>query len=121
METRELCRVDLTNSRLYRSFKIEVGPEGYSLNGTDLRQPSLRELMEQLRGKTLSTDRVTFQLRKACPPQPREISNLLLVTKREAEPTQPIQSQLIFHRILKSYCRRSTWAVAPELTSMLAN
>ncbi|XP_014044951.2 tyrosine-protein kinase JAK1 isoform X2 [Salmo salar] len=93
--------VDLTNSRLYRSFKIEVGPEGYSLNGTDLRQPSLRELMEQLRGQTLSTDRVTFQLRKACPPQPREISNLLFVTKREAEPTHPIQSQLIFHRILK--------------------
>uniref|UniRef100_A0A674DY64 non-specific protein-tyrosine kinase n=1 Tax=Salmo trutta TaxID=8032 RepID=A0A674DY64_SALTR len=57
--------------RPYRSFKIEVGPEGYSLNGTDLRQPSLRELMEQLRGQTLSTDRVTFQLRKACPPQPR--------------------------------------------------
>uniref|UniRef100_A0A674DXX0 Tyrosine-protein kinase n=1 Tax=Salmo trutta TaxID=8032 RepID=A0A674DXX0_SALTR len=82
-------------------FKIEVGPEGYSLNGTDLRQPSLRELMEQLRGQTLSTDRVTFQLRKACPPQPREISNLLFVTKREAEPTHPIQSQLIFHRILK--------------------
>uniref|UniRef100_A0A8C7S5Y9 Tyrosine-protein kinase n=1 Tax=Oncorhynchus mykiss TaxID=8022 RepID=A0A8C7S5Y9_ONCMY len=93
--------VDLTNSRLYRSFKIEVGPEGYSLNGTDLRQPSLRELMEQLRGQTLSTDRGFFQLRKACPPQPREISNLLFVTKREAEPTHPIQSQLIFHRIHK--------------------
>uniref|UniRef100_A0A8C7J029 Tyrosine-protein kinase n=1 Tax=Oncorhynchus kisutch TaxID=8019 RepID=A0A8C7J029_ONCKI len=82
-------------------FKIEVGPEGYSLNGTDLRQPSLRELTEQLRGQTLSTDRGFFQLRKACPPQPREISNLLFVTKREAEPTHPIQSQLIFHRILK--------------------
>uniref|UniRef100_A0A8C7S3E1 Tyrosine-protein kinase n=1 Tax=Oncorhynchus mykiss TaxID=8022 RepID=A0A8C7S3E1_ONCMY len=82
-------------------FKIEVGPEGYSLNGTDLRQPSLRELMEQLRGQTLSTDRGFFQLRKACPPQPREISNLLFVTKREAEPTHPIQSQLIFHRIHK--------------------
>uniref|UniRef100_A0A8C8J9K3 Tyrosine-protein kinase n=1 Tax=Oncorhynchus tshawytscha TaxID=74940 RepID=A0A8C8J9K3_ONCTS len=87
--------------RPYRSFKIEVGPEGYSLNGTDLRQPSLRELTEQLRGQTLSTDRGFFQLRKACPPQPREISNLLFVTKREAEPTHPIQSQLIFHRILK--------------------
>nr|XP_029480081.1 tyrosine-protein kinase JAK1-like isoform X2 [Oncorhynchus nerka] len=93
--------VDLTNRRPYRSFKIEVGPEGYSLNGTDLRQPSLRELTEQLRGQTLSTDRGFFQLRKACPPQPREISNLLFVTKREAEPTHPIQSQLIFHRILK--------------------
>ncbi|KAK6302349.1 hypothetical protein J4Q44_G00267040 [Coregonus suidteri] len=93
--------VDLTDRHPYRSFKIKVGPEGYSLNGTDLRQPSLRELIEQLRGQTLRTDRITFQLRKACPPQPREISNLLLVTKREAEPTHPIQSQLIFHRILK--------------------
>uniref|UniRef100_A0A8C8JJX3 Tyrosine-protein kinase n=1 Tax=Oncorhynchus tshawytscha TaxID=74940 RepID=A0A8C8JJX3_ONCTS len=60
--------------RPYRSFKIEVGPEGYSLNGTDLRQPSLRELTEQLRGQTLSTDRGFFQLRKACPPQPRVCS-----------------------------------------------
>uniref|UniRef100_A0A8C8J9N3 non-specific protein-tyrosine kinase n=1 Tax=Oncorhynchus tshawytscha TaxID=74940 RepID=A0A8C8J9N3_ONCTS len=63
-------------SRPYRSFKIEVGPEGYSLNGTDLRQPSLRELTEQLRGQTLSTDRGFFQLRKACPPQPRGMEHL---------------------------------------------
>ncbi|XP_029559989.1 tyrosine-protein kinase JAK1 [Salmo trutta] len=92
--------VDLTDSHPYRSFKIEVGPEGYGLSGTALRQPSLRELMEQLRGQRLSTDGVLFQLRKACPPQPREMSNLLLVTKRDAEPTYPVQSHVIFHKIL---------------------
>uniref|UniRef100_A0A4W5K0F1 non-specific protein-tyrosine kinase n=1 Tax=Hucho hucho TaxID=62062 RepID=A0A4W5K0F1_9TELE len=58
-------------SHPYRSFKIKVGPEGYSLSGTALKQPSLRELMEQLRGQRLSTDGVLFQLCKACPPQPR--------------------------------------------------
>uniref|UniRef100_A0A8C7GKC8 Tyrosine-protein kinase n=1 Tax=Oncorhynchus kisutch TaxID=8019 RepID=A0A8C7GKC8_ONCKI len=81
-------------------FKIEVGPEGYGLSGTALRQPSLRELMEQLIGQRLSTDGVFFQLRKACPPQPREMSNLLLVTKRDAEPMYPVQSHVIFHKIL---------------------
>ncbi|CAB1325819.1 unnamed protein product [Coregonus sp. 'balchen'] len=50
-------QVDLTDNRPYRSFKIEVGPEGYVLSGTVLRQPSLRELMEQLRGQSLSTDK----------------------------------------------------------------
>ncbi|XP_041697519.2 tyrosine-protein kinase JAK1-like [Coregonus clupeaformis] len=93
-------QVDLTDNRPYRSFKIEVGPEGYVLSGTVLRQPSLRELMEQLRGQSLSTDKVIIQLRKACPPQPREMSNLLLVTKRAAEPTYPVQSHVVFHKIL---------------------
>uniref|UniRef100_A0A4W5JJK5 Tyrosine-protein kinase n=1 Tax=Hucho hucho TaxID=62062 RepID=A0A4W5JJK5_9TELE len=81
-------------------FKIKVGPEGYSLSGTALKQPSLRELMEQLRGQRLSTDGVLFQLCKACPPQPREMSNLLIVTKRDAEPTYAVQSHVIFHKIL---------------------
>uniref|UniRef100_A0A4W5JH01 Tyrosine-protein kinase n=1 Tax=Hucho hucho TaxID=62062 RepID=A0A4W5JH01_9TELE len=92
--------VDLTDSHPYRSFKIKVGPEGYSLSGTALKQPSLRELMEQLRGQRLSTDGVLFQLCKACPPQPREMSNLLIVTKRDAEPTYAVQSHVIFHKIL---------------------
>uniref|UniRef100_A0A6Q2X8L3 Tyrosine-protein kinase n=1 Tax=Esox lucius TaxID=8010 RepID=A0A6Q2X8L3_ESOLU len=87
--------------RPYRNFKIQVGPGGYDLIGTSLKQPSLKKLMEQLTAQSLRTDRVTLRLQKACPPQPREISNLLLVTKREVEPTCPTQSQLIFHRILK--------------------
>ncbi|KAL0966810.1 hypothetical protein UPYG_G00300420 [Umbra pygmaea] len=94
-------QVDQSNSCPYRNFKIEVGPEGYSLIGTTLNQPSLRKLMEQLRNQSLVTDMVSLQLHKACPPQPREISNLLLVTKREVEPKCPDQSQLVFHRILK--------------------
>uniref|UniRef100_A0A3P8XKU1 Tyrosine-protein kinase n=1 Tax=Esox lucius TaxID=8010 RepID=A0A3P8XKU1_ESOLU len=94
-------QVDQTDQRPYRNFKIQVGPGGYDLIGTSLKQPSLKKLMEQLTAQSLRTDRVTLRLQKACPPQPREISNLLLVTKREVEPTCPTQSQLIFHRILK--------------------
>uniref|UniRef100_A0A4W5JJL4 Tyrosine-protein kinase n=1 Tax=Hucho hucho TaxID=62062 RepID=A0A4W5JJL4_9TELE len=84
----------------FKNLAIKVGPEGYSLSGTALKQPSLRELMEQLRGQRLSTDGVLFQLCKACPPQPREMSNLLIVTKRDAEPTYAVQSHVIFHKIL---------------------
>ncbi|KAJ8011204.1 hypothetical protein DPEC_G00055740 [Dallia pectoralis] len=94
-------QVDQTDRRPYRNFTIEVGPDGYGLIGTDLKEPTLRRLMEQLTAQRLRTDQVTLQLRRACPPQPREISNLLLVTKKEEEPTCPTQSPLIFPRILK--------------------
>uniref|UniRef100_A0A6Q2XW72 non-specific protein-tyrosine kinase n=1 Tax=Esox lucius TaxID=8010 RepID=A0A6Q2XW72_ESOLU len=63
--------VDQTDQRPYRNFKIQVGPGGYDLIGTSLKQPSLKKLMEQLTAQSLRTDRVTLRLQKACPPQPR--------------------------------------------------
>uniref|UniRef100_A0A7N8XWY7 Tyrosine-protein kinase n=1 Tax=Mastacembelus armatus TaxID=205130 RepID=A0A7N8XWY7_9TELE len=89
--------------RQYKNFQIEVASDGYRLYGTETLRPSLRELLEHLEGQSLRTDNLQFQLRRCCPPQPREISNLLVVTKdRAPAPQTPMQeSQLSFHRILK--------------------
>ncbi|XP_040897118.1 tyrosine-protein kinase JAK1 [Toxotes jaculatrix] len=98
--------IDLRDSRSvrqYKNFQIEVAPEGYCLHGTDTLRSTLRELLDHLEGQNLRTDNLQFQLLRCCPPQPREISNLLVVTKdRAPAPQTPMQeSQLSFHRILK--------------------
>uniref|UniRef100_A0A7N6FGJ3 Tyrosine-protein kinase n=1 Tax=Anabas testudineus TaxID=64144 RepID=A0A7N6FGJ3_ANATE len=85
--------------RQYKNFQIEVVPDGYRLYGTDTLRKTLRELLEHLEGQSLRTDNLQFQLLHCCPPQPREISNLLVVTKDRAPDTQP--PMLSFHRILK--------------------
>uniref|UniRef100_A0A4W5RHB9 Tyrosine-protein kinase n=1 Tax=Hucho hucho TaxID=62062 RepID=A0A4W5RHB9_9TELE len=85
------------------NFQIEVGSEGFRLYGTETYRSSLRELLDHLARQNLRTDNLHFQLRRCCPPQPREVSNLLVVTKeRVLVPQTPLQeSQLSFHRILK--------------------
>ncbi|XP_029606364.1 tyrosine-protein kinase JAK1 isoform X1 [Salmo trutta] len=97
---------DLCESRqvhLYKNFQIEVGSEGFRLYGTETYRSSLRELLDHLARQNLRTDNLHFQLKRCCPPQPREVSNLLVVTKeRVLVPQTPLQeSQLSFHRILK--------------------
>ncbi|XP_034003066.1 LOW QUALITY PROTEIN: tyrosine-protein kinase JAK1 [Trematomus bernacchii] len=98
--------IDLKESRTvrqYKNFQIEVAPTGFRLYGTETVRATLFELLVHLEGQSLRTDNLQFQLQRCCPPQPREISNLLVVTK-EREPVlqTPMQeSQVSFHRILK--------------------
>ncbi|XP_030647905.1 tyrosine-protein kinase JAK1 [Chanos chanos] len=98
--------VDVRESRpvaQYKNFQIEVSSQGYRLFGTETFRSSLRELLDHLQGQNLRTENLRFQLRRCCPPQPREVSNLLVMTKdREPVPQKQLQpSQLSFHRILK--------------------
>ncbi|KAJ8409417.1 hypothetical protein AAFF_G00228180 [Aldrovandia affinis] len=89
-------------NRQYKNFQIEVGPNGYGLCGTETFWQSLKELMEHLSAQCLRTDNVSFRLKRCCPPEPREISNLLVVTNNRAvQSPAPQLSQLSFHRILK--------------------
>ncbi|KAF3690673.1 Tyrosine-protein kinase JAK1 [Channa argus] len=93
--------IDLKEShpvRQYKNFQIEVASDGYRLFGTDTLRPTLRELLEHLEGQSLRTDNLHFQLLRCCPPQPREVSNLLVVTKVRAPTPTPMLS---FIRILK--------------------
>ncbi|KAI5628251.1 tyrosine-protein kinase JAK1 [Silurus asotus] len=98
--------MDLCQSRpvpQYKNFQIEVGSQGYRLFGTETFRTSLKELLEHLQGQSLRTENLRFQLRRCCPPQPREVSNLLVMTS-DREPVlqkHPQVSQLSFHRILK--------------------
>ncbi|KAM9849003.1 tyrosine-protein kinase JAK1 [Aulostomus maculatus] len=89
--------------RQYKNFQIEVAPNGFRLYGTETFRTTLRELLEHLESQSLRSDNLQFHLLRCCPPQPREISNLLVVTKDRAPvPQTPLQeSQLSFHRILK--------------------
>ncbi|KAJ8357269.1 hypothetical protein SKAU_G00200630 [Synaphobranchus kaupii] len=90
------------HSRQYKNFQIEVDAQGYKLCGTETFWLSLKELMEHLSGQCLRTDNVSFQLQRCCPPEPRENSNLLVVTNNRFVETPSAQlSQLSFHRILK--------------------
>uniref|UniRef100_A0A8C3G3M5 Tyrosine-protein kinase n=1 Tax=Cyclopterus lumpus TaxID=8103 RepID=A0A8C3G3M5_CYCLU len=93
----------LYKQKAYKNFQIEVASNGFRLYGTETFRATLVELLEHLEGQSLRTDNLQFQLLRCCPPQPREVSNLLVVTKDRAPATQtPMQeSQLSFHRILK--------------------
>ncbi|KAB1269323.1 Tyrosine-protein kinase JAK1, partial [Camelus dromedarius] len=64
--------------------------------------PSLGDLMSHLKKQILRTDNISFVLKRCCQPKPREISNLLVATKKaqEWQPVYPM-SQLSFDRILK--------------------
>ncbi|XP_056895318.1 tyrosine-protein kinase JAK1 [Takifugu flavidus] len=89
--------------RQYKNFQIEESPDGFRLYGTDTFRPTMAELLKHLESQSLRTDNLHFQLRRCCPPQPREISNLLVVTKDRVltHPSPMPDSQLSFHRILK--------------------
>ncbi|KAM9000681.1 tyrosine-protein kinase JAK1 isoform X1 [Sarcophilus harrisii] len=92
----------LTSQKQYKNFQIEVKKGKYSLHGSDRVFPSLKGLMDHLKKQILKTDNISFVLKKCCQPKPREISNLLVATKK-AQECQPVytMSQLSFHRILK--------------------
>lgn len=91
----------------YKNFQIEVSSKsGYRLHGSDNYFTNLGELMKHLKGQILKTEDISFQLKSCCPPKPREISNLLVMTKSWSQISQMAASnynlsQLSFHRIRK--------------------
>ncbi|XP_064194515.1 tyrosine-protein kinase JAK1-like isoform X1 [Anguilla rostrata] len=98
----ELDLSESKQSRQYKNFQIEVDARGYKLCGTESYWLSLKDLMEHLSGQCLRTDNVSFYLKRCCPPEPREISNLLVVTNNRVVESPPADiGQLSFHRILK--------------------
>ncbi|KAI4881330.1 hypothetical protein NFI96_029944 [Prochilodus magdalenae] len=85
--------------KTFKNFQIEKMEDGFCLCGTSIKKPTLRELTDQLSRQCLSTDRTTLKLSRGCPPQPKETSNLLLVTRPDTSaPTCP---QGVFIRIKK--------------------
>ncbi|XP_044286003.1 tyrosine-protein kinase JAK1 isoform X2 [Varanus komodoensis] len=92
----------LNTPKQYKNFQIEIKKDGCLLQGSDKFFPSLKELMDHLKGQMLRTDNIVFTLKRCCQPKPREISNLLVATKKSLEwqPVCPL-GQLSFHRILK--------------------
>ncbi|XP_077134328.1 tyrosine-protein kinase JAK1 [Ranitomeya variabilis] len=98
----KISQYESKNLKQYKNFQIEVRDKTFSLLGSDRVFDNLKQLMEHLKGQVLRTDDVSFTLKRCCPPKPREISNLLIATKKAMD-WQPVYhiSQLSFHRILK--------------------
>ncbi|KFP32642.1 Tyrosine-protein kinase JAK1, partial [Colius striatus] len=94
LEGSEVCQ--------YKNFQIVVKKGEYFLHGSNKSFSSLKELMDHLKGQILRTDNISFTLKRCCQPKPREISNLLVATKR-AQEWQPVYhlGQLSFHQIRK--------------------
>uniref|UniRef100_A0A8C0Z9R5 Tyrosine-protein kinase n=1 Tax=Cyanistes caeruleus TaxID=156563 RepID=A0A8C0Z9R5_CYACU len=90
------------HSQQESNFQIEVKKGGYFLHGSNKSFASLKDLMDHLKGQILRTDNISFTLKRCCQPRPREISNLLVATKKaqEWQPVYPM-GQLSFHRIRK--------------------
>ncbi|RLW05830.1 hypothetical protein DV515_00004653 [Chloebia gouldiae] len=75
----------MNNSGPYKNFQIEVKKGGYFLHGSNKSFASLKDLMDHLKGQILRTDNISFTLKRCCQPRPREISNLLVATKKAQE------------------------------------
>lgn len=90
--------MDTVDTKSYKHFQIAKEGDNYVLCGTEMSHPSLRELMELLEGQQLRSDNILLQLARGFPPQPKEISNLLVATRGEKEIHKP---DLVFHKILK--------------------
>ncbi|XP_060729674.1 tyrosine-protein kinase JAK1-like [Tachysurus vachellii] len=87
--------------KTFKNFQIERTDGGFRLCGTDVEKPTLRELTDRLCGHCLSTDNITLKLGRGCPPQPRELSNLLVLTRPDSTTPPSLSSQLVFQRINK--------------------
>ncbi|XP_018418597.1 PREDICTED: tyrosine-protein kinase JAK1 [Nanorana parkeri] len=98
----KMSKYESKTLKQYKNFQIEVKGKSYCLLGSDRTFDTLKQLMEHLKGQVLRTDDVSFTLKRCCLPKPREISNLLIATKKAVD-WQPVYhiSQLSFHRILK--------------------
>ncbi|KAL2097759.1 hypothetical protein ACEWY4_006966 [Coilia grayii] len=93
------CSEDSEKTKIYKNFQITKDADGYMLDGTEVREPSLRELMELLERQQLRSDSITLQLTRGFPPEPKEISNLLIATRAKEE--ENIGNNLVLPKILK--------------------
>ncbi|XP_056119496.1 tyrosine-protein kinase JAK1-like [Rhinichthys klamathensis goyatoka] len=85
-------------TKAFKNFQIEVSAQGFLLTGTDVVKPTLRELTDHLSSQCLSTDQTSLRLEHGCPPQPREQSNLVLMTRKDSVSHSSLST---FHRIFK--------------------
>ncbi|NWZ88482.1 TYK2 kinase, partial [Poecile atricapillus] len=87
----------------YRQFRIQRKGDSFVLEGWDREFPSLRELLDVLKGCTLKSGQENFTVKRCCPPKPGEISDLLIVRRAKEEGKQILNlTQLSFHQIRKN-------------------
>ncbi|NWX08597.1 TYK2 kinase, partial [Caloenas nicobarica] len=87
----------------YRQFRIQKKGDSFVLEGWEREFPTLRELLDALKGCTLKSGEESFTVKRCCPPKPGEISDLLIARKVKDNAKQILNlSQLSFHQIRKN-------------------
>ncbi|XP_056600281.1 tyrosine-protein kinase JAK1-like [Triplophysa dalaica] len=82
-----ICKEGENSTKTFKNFQIEVNPQSFHMTGTDVVKPTLRELMDHLSGQLLTTDHSRLKLKRGCPPQPRELSNLIITSSQDSPPS----------------------------------
>ncbi|XP_069737720.1 non-receptor tyrosine-protein kinase TYK2-like isoform X2 [Phaenicophaeus curvirostris] len=87
----------------FRQFRIQKKGNCFILEGWDREFPTLRELLDVLKGCTLRSGDESFTVKRCCPPKPGEISDLLITWKVKENAKQILNlTQLSFHQIRKN-------------------
>ncbi|XP_041032934.1 non-receptor tyrosine-protein kinase TYK2 [Carcharodon carcharias] len=90
-----------------KQFQIErKAADAYVLQGWERSFPSVKELLENLKGCMLKSGNESYMVKKCCPPLPHEFSNLLVTRNVKDSDVRPLTaqlnlSQLSFHQIRK--------------------
>ncbi|NXL92487.1 TYK2 kinase, partial [Alectura lathami] len=93
----------------YRQFRIQKKGSSFVLEGWDREFPTLRELLDVLKGCTLKSGDESFTVKRCCPPKPGEISDLLIAWKVKDSTKQILNlTQLSFHQIRKNEITQGT-------------
>ncbi|KAA0718881.1 Tyrosine-protein kinase JAK1 [Triplophysa tibetana] len=82
-----ICKEGENSTKTFKNFQIEVNPQCFHMTGTDIVKPTLRELTDHLSGQLLTTDHSRLRLERGCPPQPRELSNLIITSTQDSPPS----------------------------------
>ncbi|OPJ89280.1 non-receptor tyrosine-protein kinase TYK2 isoform B [Patagioenas fasciata monilis] len=87
----------------YRQFRIQLKDDSFALEGWEREFPTLRELLDALKGCTLRSGHESFTVKRCCPPAPGEVSDLLIVRRVKDDAKRILNlSQLSFHQIRKN-------------------
>ncbi|XP_072104469.1 non-receptor tyrosine-protein kinase TYK2 [Mobula birostris] len=90
-----------------KQFQIlRKAPDAFVLQGWERSFPSVKELLENLKGCVLKSGNENYVVNKCCPPLPHEFSNLLIIRNSKDADIRPLTaqlnlSQLSFHQIRK--------------------
>ncbi|NXY00239.1 TYK2 kinase, partial [Centropus bengalensis] len=86
-----------------RQFRIQKKGDSFILEGWDREFPTLRDLLDVLKGCTLKSGDESFAVKRCCPPKPGEVSDLLITWKVKDNSKQILNlTQLSFHQIRKN-------------------
>uniref|UniRef100_A0A673G396 Tyrosine-protein kinase n=1 Tax=Sinocyclocheilus rhinocerous TaxID=307959 RepID=A0A673G396_9TELE len=89
-------------TKTFKNFQIEASAQGFLLTGTNIVKPTLRELTDHLFGQCLTTDHTSLRLERGCPPQPKEQSNLVMMTRKDSALPHSSLNNAVIHRILRN-------------------